>query len=145
MSGGSSLFVEAPARLHFGVLDLRGDVGRRFGGIGAAVPVPSLLLGAGPAAALGAAGLDAAGTLQFARRFAAHHRIDLPLHFTVHRAIPAHAGLGSGTQLGLAVARAAAELSGLPIEPIALAPAVGRRPRSGGGTGAVAFCGLAPR
>ena len=40
MSGGPSLFVEAPARLHFGVLDLRGDLGRRFGGIGAAVPVP---------------------------------------------------------------------------------------------------------
>ncbi len=142
MSGGSSLFVEAPARLHFGVLDLRGDVGRRFGGIGAAVPVPSLLLEARPAAALGAAGLDAARTLQFARRFAAHHRIDLPLHFTVHRAIPAHAGLGSGTQLGLAVARAAAELSGLPIEPIALAQAVGRGQRSGVGTWTFAYGGF---
>ena len=43
-SGGPRLFVEAPARLHFGVLDLRGDLGRRFGGIGAAVPAPSLLL-----------------------------------------------------------------------------------------------------
>jgi len=37
-----AVFVEAPARLHFGVLDLRGDLGRRFGGIGAAVPAPSL-------------------------------------------------------------------------------------------------------
>src|SRR5260370_39112710 len=98
MSGGSWLFVEAPARLPFGVRDLRGDVGRRFGGIGAAVPVPSLLLEARPAAALGAAGLDAARTLQFARRFAAHHRIDLPHHLTVHRAIPAHAWLGAGAQ-----------------------------------------------
>ena len=32
------------ARLHFGVLDLRGALGRRFGGLGAAIPSPSLLL-----------------------------------------------------------------------------------------------------
>jgi beta-RFAP synthase len=142
MSGGPSLFVEAPARLHFGVLDLRGDLGRRFGGIGAAVPVPSLLLEARPAAALAAAGPDAARALEFARRFAAHHRIDLPVHFTVHRAIPPHAGLGSGTQLGLAVARAAAELSSLPIDPIALAQAVGRGQRSGVGTWTFAHGGF---
>src|SRR5713226_2920892 len=142
MSGGPSLFVEAPARLHFGVLDLRGDLGRRFGGIGAAVPVPSLLVEARPAAALGAAGPDAARVLEFARRFAAHHRVDVPVHFTVHRAIPAHVGLGSGTQLALAVARAAAELSSLPIEPIALAQAVGRGQRSGVGTWTFAYGGF---
>jgi beta-RFAP synthase len=142
MSGEPSLFVEAPARLHFGVLDLRGDLGRRFGGIGAAVPVPSLLVEARPAAALGAAGPDAARVLEFARRFAAHHRVDVPVHFTVHRAIPAHAGLGSGTQLALAVARAAAELSGLPIEPMALAQAVGRGQRSGVGTWTFAYGGF---
>ena len=35
---GLEVFVEAPARLHFGVLDLRGELGRWFGGIGAAAP-----------------------------------------------------------------------------------------------------------
>src|SRR6185312_11339434 len=45
----SAVFVEAPARLHFGMLDLRGALGRRFGGIGAAVPNPSLRLEAAPA------------------------------------------------------------------------------------------------
>src|SRR5436309_130866 len=44
MSARASVFVEAAARLHFGVLDLRGALGRRFGGLGAAVPQPSLLL-----------------------------------------------------------------------------------------------------
>ena len=53
MTGAArSVFVEAPARLHFGVLDLRGSLGRRFGGIGAAVPAPSLLLEARPAPGL---------------------------------------------------------------------------------------------
>jgi len=140
MSG--ALFVEAPARLHFGVLDLRGDLGRRFGGIGAAVPAPSLLLEARPAARLEAEGPDAARALEFARRFAAHHGLDLRLRFCVHRSIPAHAGLGSGTQLALAVARASAELSGLATEVTALARVVERGRRSGVGTWTFAHGGF---
>lgn len=140
MSGG--VFVEAPARLHFGVLDLRGDLGRRFGGIGAAVPAPSLLLEARPAAELRAEGPDAARALAFARRFAAHHGLDLRLHFCLHRSIPAHAGLGSGTQLGLAVARASAELSGLATDVGSLARAVDRGRRSAVGTWTFALGGF---
>jgi beta-ribofuranosylaminobenzene 5'-phosphate synthase len=137
-----SVFVEAPARLHFGMLDLRGDLGRRFGGIGAAVPTPSLLLEARPAAELLADGPDAARAVEFARRFAAYHGLDLRLHFCVHRSIPAHAGLGSGTQLALAVARASAELAGLATDVTALARAVERGRRSGVGTWTFAHGGL---
>ena len=137
-----ALFVVAPARLHFGVLDLRGDLGRRFGGIGAAVPAPSLLLEARPAARLEAEGPDAARALEFARRFATHHGLDLRLRFCVHRSIPAHAGLGSGTQLALAVARASAELSGLATEVTALARVVERGRRSGVGTWTFAHGGF---
>ena len=140
--GEPRVFVEAPARLHFGVLDLRGDLGRRFGGIGAAVPAPSLLLEARPAAGLKAEGPDAARALEFARRFARHHGLDLRLHFCLHRSIPTHAGLGSGTQLALAVARASAELSGLPTDVTALAHAVHRGRRSGVGTWAFAHGGF---
>src|SRR5213078_301798 len=136
------VFVEAAARLHFGVLDLRGDLGRRFGGIGAAVPAPSLLLEARPATELQAEGPDAARALEFARRFARHHGLDLRLHLCLHRSIPAHAGLGSGTQLGLAVARASAELSGLPTDVAALARAVDRGRRSGVGTWTFAYGGF---
>jgi len=139
---GPRVFVEAPARLHFGVLDLRGDLGRRFGGIGAAVPAPSLLLEAHAAAELKAEGPDAARALEFARRFARHHGLDLRLHFCVHRSIPSHAGLGSGTQLALAVARASAELCGLPTEVTALAQAVDRGRRSGVGTWTFAHGGF---
>ena len=142
MSGGSRVFVEAPARLHFGVLDLRGDLGRRFGGMGAAVPTPSLLLEARPSSELRAEGPDAPRALEFARRFAAHHGLDLRLHFCVHRAIPAHAGLGSGTQLALAVARASAELSGMPTDATTLARAVERGRRSGVGTWTFAHGGF---
>src|SRR5947208_3228611 len=147
MSASDPVFVEAPARLHFGVLDLRGDLGRRFGGVGAAVPSPSLLVEARPAPAptLSAEGPDADRALEFARRFAWHHGLAGPgtgVHLVVHRAIPAHSGLGSGTQLALAVARALAELHGLPTEVTALARAVGRGRRSAIGTWTFAVGGF---
>jgi beta-RFAP synthase len=52
----------------------------------------------------------------------------------VHRAIPPHVGLGSGTQLGLAIARAVAELYELPTVTRELARAVDRGRRSAIGT-----------
>jgi len=129
-----AVFVEAPARLHLGVLDLRGDLGRRFGGLGAAIPEPSLLLEAVPAAGVEADGPDAERAAEFARRFLEYHGRPGGVRLRVHRAIPAHAGLGSGTQLGLAVGRALAELYDLPRDPAALARAVNRGRRSGVGT-----------
>jgi beta-RFAP synthase len=140
----TAVFVEAPARLHFGVLDLRGDLGRRFGGIGAAVPAPSLLLEVAPAPTLRAEGPgpDAERALEFARRFLAHHALSGGAHLRLHRVIPPHAGLGSGTQLGLAVARALADLHSLPTDVRGLARAVGRGRRSAIGTWAFALGGF---
>jgi len=142
MSGRGSVFVETAARLHFGVLDLRGALGRRFGGLGAAVPAPSLLLEAAPDERLSAQGPDGDRAAGFAQRFLAYHGLRGGARLTVHRHIPVHSGLGSGTQLGLAVARALAELSGLPVEPTALARAVGRGRRSAIGTWTFAFGGF---
>jgi beta-RFAP synthase len=130
MSVPANLFVEAPARLHFGVLDLRGDLGRRFGGLGAGIPQPSLLLEVAPSADLTAEGPDSARAREFARRYLAYNGVEAGARLIIHRQIPAHSGLGSGTQLGMAVARALAELHGLAQEPLALAQAVGRGLRS---------------
>src|SRR5207302_870603 len=53
------------------------------------------------------------------------------LHVHVARAGPEHAGLGTGTQLGLAVARAVAESGGEPgLDAVELACRVGRGARS---------------
>jgi beta-RFAP synthase len=134
MSSRSSLFVEAPARLHFGVLDLRGDLGRSFGGLGAAIPSPSLLIEARRADRLSAEGPDADRAIEFAERWQAHHGRTGGAHFIIHRAIPSHSGLGSGTQLGLAVARALGELHGVAADPVELARSTGRGRRSAIGT-----------
>ncbi len=140
------MFVEAPARLHFGMLDLGGSFGRRFGGIGASVPVPSVLVSAAHAPALSVhAGAqielnDAVQELigaahDAARRVLSHYGIaGSAARVTVHRTIPAHRGLGSGTQIALAVARTIAELYDLPRDPAELARATGRARRSAIGT-----------
>ena len=130
------MFVEAPARLHFGLLDLAGAHGRRFGGIGAGVTALSLLIEArrAPAAMIEAEGPSAERAAEFARLMLHHHGLNGGVRIRVHRMIPEHSGLGSGTQLALAVARAIAELEGLPVEVAALARAVGRARRSAIGT-----------
>ena len=134
MSRRASVFVETPARLHFGVLDLRGRLGRCFGGLGAAIPSPSLLLEAEPAERVSAEGPDADRAMEFARRFLADRGLDGGVHLRIHRAIPSHSGLGSGTQLGLAVGRATAELHALKLSPVELAQSTGRGRRSAIGT-----------
>jgi beta-ribofuranosylaminobenzene 5'-phosphate synthase len=137
-----AVFVEAAARLHFGVLDLRGALGRRFGGIGAAAPAPTLLVSASRADTLTVTGEDADRAAGFARQFLAHYGIVGGAVVRVERALPPHAGLGSGTQLGLAIARALAEIYGLPTDAPELARAVRRAQRSAIGTWTFAGGGL---
>ena len=143
MSAADSVFVQAGARLHFGVLDLRGALGRRFGGLGASIPSPFLLLEVERAReSVSADGPDSGRAAEFARRFLAFHGISGGARLVIHQRIPAHSGLGFGTQLGLAVARALAELYDLPTEPAQLARAVSRGQRSAIGTWAFALGGF---
>jgi beta-RFAP synthase len=129
-----AVFVETSARLHFGVLDLRGSRGRWFGGIGASTAYPKLRVTAAASDTLVAHGEDADRAREFARLFLAHHNLRGGAAVHVQQALPPHAGLGSGTQLALAVARALAELYGLDTDARSLARAVGRGKRSAIGT-----------
>lgn len=134
MRDGDAVHVETAARLHFGVLDLRGTGGRWFGGLGAAAAAPLLLLSAGHADALIVDGEDARRAASFATRYLTHYGLPVAARIHVRRALPPHSGLGSGTQLALAVARALAELHGLSADVRVLASAVGRARRSAVGT-----------
>ena len=60
--------VEAPARLHLGMLAVAGDGERRFGGLGVSVSGPAVVLEARPADELSAEGADAERALTFAQR-----------------------------------------------------------------------------
>jgi beta-RFAP synthase len=136
------VFVEASARLHFGVLDLRGAAGRWFGGLGAAAPGPTLRVSGTPAGALETEGEDTGRAAEYARRFMAYHGVEGSVRLRVHRALPQHSGLGSGTQLALAFSRVIAELYGIEADAPALARASGRARRSAVGTWTFAGGGL---
>ena len=131
---GDTLIVEAHARLHFGLLDLRGALGRRFGGIGAPAPELTVRVSASLAESVQAGGADAERAAVFARRFLATFGLSGGARLEVERAIPAHFGLGSGTQLALSVARALAQLHNVPASVPELARAGGRAQRSAVGT-----------
>ncbi len=136
------VWVEAPARLHFGVLDLRGAFGRWFGGVGAAAPSPSVIVSASASDTLEVCGPEPERTEKFARRFLDYFGLGQGARLTVEESIPSHAGLGSGTQTALAVGRALAEVHGLEVDPAELARAVGRAKRSAIGTWTFAGGGL---
>ena len=105
--GRVTVRVEAPARLHLGMLAAGGDGARRFGGLGVAVSRPAVVLEAQPADELSAEGADAQRALMFARRCQGALGLAGGAHLRVVEAIPQHAGLGSGTKLALAVAQRA--------------------------------------
>lgn len=134
--------VEAPARLHLGMLAVAGDGERRFGGLGVSVSRPAVVLEARPADELSAEGADAERALMFAQR--CHEALGLAggAHLRVVEAIPPHVGLGSGTKLALAVAQALAALEERTVDAPALAQAAGRAARSAVGMWTFALGGL---
>ncbi len=141
----ASVTVTAPARLHLGFLDLNGGLGRRFGSIGLAIGGLQTRLTisvaerserveiVGPERDRVQRHLD---TMQRALGLDAAHRI------SIDEAIPAHAGLGSGTQLALSVAAALRRLYGLPLDAPGDAARLDRGARSGVGIGLFEHGGL---
>lgn len=134
--------VEAPARLHLGMLAVAGDGERRFGGLGVSVSRPAVVLEARPADELSAEGADAERALTFARRCRDALGLAGGAHLNVLEAIPPHVGLGSGTKLALAVAQALAALHGRTVDAPALAQSAGRAARSAVGMWTFALGGL---
>jgi beta-RFAP synthase len=138
----TSVRVEAPARLHMGMLDIAGGPTRRFGGLGVALSRPAALVQANSSDDLSVEGPDAERVLAVARRCREALGLAGGARLRVLEAIPAHVGLGSGTKLALAVAAALAALAGQTPEPQALAHAAGRGARSAVGLWTFVLGGL---
>jgi beta-RFAP synthase len=137
-----TVWVEAPARLHLGFLDPAGSLGRPFGSLGLTVSAPVTRLGI--TAASGAVNQVSAGAPQVPAedlQRAERHLAELqrrsgrpqPLALQLDCTLAPHAGLGSGTQLALAVGRAFACWHGLEVPTATLAAWLGRGLRSGVG------------
>jgi beta-RFAP synthase len=138
----TSVRVEAPARLHMGMLDAAGGGARRFGGLGVALSRPAAVVEASSSDDVTAEGPDAERALAAARR--SREALGLPggVHVRVVDAIPPHVGLGSGTKLALAVTAALAALAGQTPEPETIARAAGRGARSAVGLWTFVLGGL---
>jgi beta-RFAP synthase len=105
---------------------------------------PALELKISSAATFTAHGSSADRTLAYARRWAEFHNSSLPsCRIEVASSSPDHVGLGSGTQLGLAIAAGLNAFCSLPSQsPQELAQSVGRGLRSAVGTYGFVFGGL---
>ena len=129
----TSVTITAPARLHLGFLDLNGGLGRRFGSLGLSVDGLRTRVNARAADHMQVNGPDS----ERVRRYADAMRTALDLRaeydIAVEDVVPPHAGLGSGTQLALALAAAVRRLHGLPLDVEGDAVRLGRGTRSGAG------------
>ena len=131
--------VRAPGRLHLGFFDPSAALGRRFGSLGLVVEGFETVVSLQPAdhdqlladdADAGPELARAAALLQRLRQASGCHQ---PLCLQLGPLLPAHAGLGSGTQLALAIGRAFATVHGLAVDTPTLAQWGGRGARSGVG------------
>ncbi|NVM03717.1 MAG: hypothetical protein HWN67_15405 [Candidatus Helarchaeota archaeon] len=96
-----------PSRLHFSLIDLSGDLGRVDGGIGVALNYPNVVLEAGSLPnndIIVNNGYNSELIYDVAKKVFKHLEIDGGIDFNLTSSIPRHVGLGSKTQLSLAVA-----------------------------------------
>ena len=136
MTYPAAVTIAAPARLHLGFLDLNGGLGRRFGSLGLAIDAFATRLRVSRADEPSVVG---AGEVPRARRLLAvlGQAWDLPpVRVEILETIPAHRGLGSGTQLGLALGVGLARLFGRVEGARDVARLIERGARSGIGVGA---------
>ncbi len=128
------VYVKTPARLHLGLIDLNGNLERIFGGLGVGINCPNVILEAQQSETLAVTGEKSQQVKSLAKRFFNVYHIKANANILVKQVIPEHVGLGSGTQLALAVATALAKLFNVKASAQELALAMGRARRSGIGT-----------
>ncbi len=126
--------VKTPSRLHLGLIDLNGNLGRIFGGLGVGINRPNVVLKAKKSETIVVTGEKTEQVKTLAKRFFENYNVRTNAYINVKQVIPDHVGLGSGTQLALAVATGLARLFDLRVSVRELAEAMGRGRRTSIGT-----------
>ncbi|MDY7082174.1 MAG: GHMP kinase, partial [Halobacteria archaeon] len=125
--------VETSARLHFGFANLSLARKRLYGGLGVAIDRPRTVVRAESSSELE---VITTTNAKEARNYA-ERAVELlgveGASVEIEREIPRHVGLGSGTQLALAVVTAIAGAHDIEIDARQHAPSLGRGGRSGVG------------
>lgn len=128
------VYIKTPARLHLGLIDMNGNLGRMFGGLGVGINQPNVVIEAEPADEFTVIGENSDAAASIAKRFFEVYSTKSNIKINVKQTIPAHEGLGSGTQLALAVSTALTKVFNLKMSTQELALAMGRCRRTGVGT-----------
>ncbi|NJE46370.1 GHMP kinase [Thermococcus sp. GR7] len=128
------MIIRTPRRLHLGLIDPSATFGRRFGSLGVALEGGyEVKIVESDAMRIIAEGEDRE-TIEFAiKRMNSHYETGVNYLVEVRKAIPRHVGLGSTTQLSLAVASGIAGLRNLNVSVEELAKVLGRGKNSGAG------------
>lgn len=138
----NTIDIESPARLHLGFIDPNGSSGRRFGSLGLALDGLSTRVTLARASADSYHAVNDTTRIELRRAESQLGRLRAllgfrePLAIELSDAIPPHAGLGSGTQLALALGYGIARLSGRARSVQEIAVLAERGARSGIGIGA---------
>ena len=131
----ANVTVTVPARLHLGFLDLNGSLGRRFGSIGLAINGLRTGITFSAASQLRVTGPENERVRGYLQAMQRALDIESTCHVRINEVVPAHAGLGSGTQIALAVAAGVRRFHGLPLDVRGDAVRLERGTRSGVGIG----------
>ena len=140
--------VRSSGRLHMGFFDLHGGLGRKFGSIGLSLAEPVLVVNASSAEKLTITGEQSvpatvlAKANAIARQLIAKLNLNAAVALHISEYIPEHAGLGSGTQIALAVGKAISYLYQLDLSARQIAELADRGRRSGIGIAAFDHGGL---
>ena len=132
--------VTAPARLHFGFVNLGRGMGRRFGGAGLSITgVANEFV----FTASDEVSIEADDGVEFdverdtlaamVESYGRHINVSGGVRIRVKRMIPRHQGLGSGTQLALTLGHGIGRLHGREVDSRGIAKFFGRGARSGVG------------
>lgn len=148
------MIIKTPSRLHITLIDLNGSLGRMDGSVGLTIEKPGLTLQAEPQNK----GIEVVfKDYDRSEKLMANYRekienaaakmlkflnISSGFKFIVKETYPAHSGLGSGTQLSLAVGKAVLKINNRDMAAPEIAKIVGRGGTSGIGVGSFDYGGF---
>ena len=113
---------------------MNGDLGRMFGGLGVGIDHPNVTIEAQNSPNFAIKGQEVELANSIAQKFFSLYRLQPKASINVIEAIPPHIGLGSGTQLSIAIAVALAKIFDVKASVPELAVAMGRAKRTAVGT-----------
>lgn len=112
--------ISTPARLHFGIIDMRGDLGRIHGSVGVSIQEPRLVIDIAESKETRITGARSSRAQEIVELLTKTYNIQSGVSVKIHEDIPEHTGFGSGTQLSLAIGTALNKIFclGLSVEDI---------------------------